>query len=70
MECVHCSCSYLEHAVDSQWICCEPTLPVEDTTEDFWTWTWLNPESILYWTLSGNFQQDGYACARALCTHT
>ena len=52
-----------------------PSFPVEvmedlEHEPDEWDARFLEPAYLPYWTLSGNFQQDGYVRARALCTHT
>ncbi len=70
MECVHCGCSFILHATDASWICCEPVLPVEDIDEEeFWFWTWTHPDSILSWTASGiadhRFDVESFPATRA-----
>ncbi len=54
MRCVHCD-RIDGRLWDGPFPCCQPMFPVEhQEAEDFWDWTWLNPESILYWSPSGD----------------
>lgn len=53
IRCVHCD-RIDGRLWDGPVPCCQPTVPLElIDVEDFWDWSWLNPESILFWTPSG-----------------
>ncbi len=70
IRCIHCD-RIDGRLWDGPVPCCQPLFSVDDQeAEDFWDWSWLNPESILFWTPSGGRQTPPATRARARVTRT
>ena len=64
IRCVHCD-RIDGRLWDGPFPCCQPSVPLELLdAEDFWDWSWLNPESILFWTPSGGRKSTPASRAR------